>query len=262
MLVENISRQLKVEMEIISLNGSLEKKVIDRTAQLQEANKELESFSYSVSHGLRTPLTIIHGYAQVLLQEESKFDKGTLEMLKAIMGSAEKMAELIDDMLTLSKAVKTEAKIVKLDMTEMATKTYTELEKSMSGSVKADITINPLLPCYADHNLIMKVFTNLLSNAIKYSSHAAKPKIIVDSYKQGRENIYSVKDNGAGFDMKNYDKLFGVFQPLHSSREFEGTGVGLALVKRIITKHSGRVWAEAEPGKGATFYFSLPNIKQ
>jgi signal transduction histidine kinase len=226
-------------------------------AELELANKELEAFSYSVSHDLRAPLRAIHGYTRILLEDYiSKLDDSARDMMQSVINNTEKMGQLIDDLLAFSRLGKKELEITKVNMTELARLALTEVLKTET-SAKTNVVINTLPPATADRNLMYQVIANLLSNAIKYSHKKDKPEIEVNYVEQNGEYIYSVKDNGVGFNMKYYDKLFGVFQRLHNNSEFEGTGIGLALIKRIITRHGGKIWAEAEPDNGATFYFSL-----
>jgi PAS domain S-box-containing protein len=238
-----------------------ETELLKQTVQLGIVNSELEAFSYSVSHDLRTPLRAIHGYTQMLSEKYiAQLDDGARNMMNAVLRNTAKMGRLIDELLTFSKLGKKELQITPVDMTRLATGALNDIKNSLP-SVKANVTLLPLVAAHVDPNLMNQVFTNLISNAIKYSEGKDNPAIEIGSKEEQTETIYYVKDNGVGFDMKYYDKLFGVFQRLHGAEEFEGTGVGLALVKRIITRHGGKVWAEAELGKGATFYFSL-NKKQ
>jgi light-regulated signal transduction histidine kinase (bacteriophytochrome) len=238
-----------------------ETELLKQTVQLGIVNSELESFSYSVSHDLRTPLRAIHGYTQMLSEKYvAQLDDGARNMMNAVLRNTAKMGRLIDELLTFSKLGKKELQITPVDMTGLATGALNDIRNSLP-SVKANITLLPLAAAHADPNLMNQVFANLISNAIKYSGRKDNPVIEIGSKEESTEIIYYVKDNGVGFDMKYYDKLFGVFQRLHGADDFEGTGVGLALVKRIVTRHGGKVWAEAELGKGAIFYFSL-NKKQ
>jgi len=225
--------------------------------QLETANKELEAFSYSVSHDLRAPLRIIDGYAEILTTEyKVKLDEEGKRVLSVITENARKMGKLIDDLLNLSRMGRKEMIVQKVDMTRLVKSIIAENEFSKTKT--EIIRIDKLEPAYCDSSLIRQVWINLISNAVKYTSGNKEPLIEINSTKEETEIIYSVKDNGVGFDMKYADKLFGVFQRLHKTTEYEGTGVGLALVHRIITRHRGRVWSEAEKDKGAVFYFSLP----
>jgi len=239
--------ELENQMRLLTLSNT----------ELAYANHELDSFSYSVSHDLRAPLRAINGYSQVLLEDYSdKLDDAGKQTIQVILKNAVKMANLIDDLLTFSRVGKQGLNKVQLNMNNLFGTIVNEFK---AQSNNADFIIKPLIDTEGDSSMIKQVITNLVSNAVKYSAKKEKPVIEISSEKKADVIIYSVKDNGAGFDMKYYDKLFGVFQRLHSTAEFEGTGVGLALVQRIIKKHHGDVWAEAEPDKGATFYFSLPS---
>jgi signal transduction histidine kinase len=243
--------------DIRKLNEELEQKVVARTAQLESANQELESFSYSVSHDLRTPLRAVNGYAKMLEEDYADlFDDEGRRKLAVVQNNAKKMGVLIDDLLAFSRLGRQEIKKSVVNMTALVENALAELRASQQ--FKAVVTINDLHPAIADTTLMAQVWVNLLSNAIKYSSNNKQPVIKIESEKKNDELIYSISDNGVGFDMKYGHKLFGVFQRLHSSKDFEGTGVGLALVHRIITKQGGKIWAKAEINKGATFYFSLP----
>ena len=249
----DITRRKEAEEEITHLNAELKKHV----EQLQAVNKELEAFTYSVSHDLRAPLRIISGYAEIILQDsKAQMDTETQKNLDVIKQNAQKMGQLIDDLLDLSRLGRKELVMHKVNMDEVVTTVIDEQESLFEG-FHAEIKRETLLPANCDKNLITLVWSNLLSNAIKYSAGMEKPEITIGSFHKEEEVIYFIKDNGVGFDMKYADKLFGVFQRLHKMTEFEGTGVGLAVVQRIVLKHGGRVWAEAEVDKGATFYFSL-----
>lgn len=225
--------------------------------QLQAVNKELESFSYSVSHDLRAPLRAISGYASLLEDEyKDKLDEEGNRLMLAIQYNTKRMGQLIDDLLSFSKLGKKEIRKTTIDMKMLTEETLNELNKSVKH--KAKIKIGDLHMAKGDQRLIEQVVVNLLSNSIKYSAKSDEPLIEIGSEKKGNEITYWFKDNGVGFDMHYAGKLFGVFQRLHPPQEFEGTGVGLAIVKRIVNKHGGKVWAEGERDKGAVFLFTLP----
>jgi PAS domain S-box-containing protein len=250
---EDITKKKKSEEIIAKLNRDLQKNVV----QLENSNKELEAFSYSVSHDLRAPLRAIHGYTKILKEEyTAQLDSDAQNMMDSVMSNAKKMGQLIDDLLSFSQLGRKELVKRPADMEVMVKTVIAELKRSMPDT-KAEITVHHLPKATVDSNLMFQVFVNLISNAVKYSSLKEKPVIEIGAEEEGDEIIYYIKDNGTGFDMKYYNKLFGIFQRLHDASEFEGTGVGLALVKRIILRHDGRIWAEAEPDKGATFYFAL-----
>jgi PAS domain S-box-containing protein len=225
--------------------------------QFKEVNKELESFSYSVSHDLRAPLRAVHGYAKMFKENfETQLDPEGRRLMNNIMNNAKKMGQLIDDLLNFSRIGRKELVKVKVQMNNIVANICSGL-KNEQADRNIEFHIGELLPAQADNITIKHVWLNLISNAIKYSRCKDKAVIEIGSEIQGNEIIYHIKDNGAGFDMRYADKLFGVFQRLHSEEEFEGTGVGLALVYRIIVKHGGRVWAEGKVDEGAIFFFTL-----
>lgn len=249
------------EQKILELNNSLEQKVIERTRELQIANKEMESFSYSVSHDLKSPLRAIQGYANILNEEYRQFiDTEGHRFLDEVIKNADRMTHLIDSLLSFSRLGKKEVHKVIFSLDELVSSMVEEVKPFPNPN--SVLQIEPLGNAYADPDLLRQVLTNLISNALKYSSKKEKPTVEIKSIANGDELEVIVKDNGAGFNMDYYDKLFGVFQRLHSDKEFQGTGVGLALTQKIITKHGGRIWATSEPGNGAVFHFTLPQKQQ
>jgi signal transduction histidine kinase len=230
-----------------------------RTIQLEAANKELEAFAYSVSHDLRAPLRSIGGFARVLLEDyPDKLDDDGKRYLNIIHQDARKMGQLIDDLLALSRLGRKEMSLVPIDMAKQATEIFKEL-KDLEPGRNLHLEIQSLPLALGDRAMIRQVMVNLLSNAIKFNKGHGPALIRVSGWTNENDNVYCVKDNGVGFDMRYADKLFGVFQRLHNDEEFEGTGVGLAIVKRIVERHGGRLWAEGKVGEGATFCFALPN---
>lgn len=224
-------------------------------------NKELEAFSYSVSHDLRAPLRAINGFAKILKEDyEAKLDEDGIAILNSIMNNSKKMGTLIDDLLTFSRLGRLEMTTNEINMRALV---RVVVDEEMQGNLtEVDLKIGELISASGNQILIKQVWVNLISNALKYSRFQPKQKIEIGSYREGNFVVYFVKDNGVGFDMTYYDKLFGVFQRLHSQEEFEGTGVGLAIVQKIVARHNGTVWAESKLKKGATFSFSLPLINQ
>jgi two-component system sensor histidine kinase/response regulator len=252
-LVEKNIELEKAQQEIKQLYADLERK----NAQLELTNKELESFSYSVSHDLRAPLRSINGYAQIIREEYAGLlGDEAKRLFQIIQNNAKKMGNLIDDLLSFARMGRKELIRLPVDMNKLVEPIIADVIKA-TGS-KATIHVQPLLPVYGDPVLLSQVYINLVSNAVKYSAKKDNPEVEIGSFEKDNDHVYYVKDNGAGFDMTYAHKLFGVFQRLHTVEEFEGTGVGLAIVQRIVVKHGGRVWAEGKVDEGATFYFSLP----
>jgi len=235
--------------------AELDARVRSRTAELEAVNRELESFSYSVSHDLRAPLRAIDGYARMLDEDYAgRLDAEAQRLIGVVRSSARRMGQLIDDLLAFSRLGRQEPARSRVDMTALAREVADELR----GASRARIDLAALPGAYADAALLKQVWLNLIGNALKYSSKKPDARIEIGARHDAQEDVYWVRDNGAGFDMRYAGKLFGVFQRLHRAEEFEGTGVGLAIVQRILARHGGRVWAEARPGEGACFYFCLP----
>lgn len=256
----DITDRKQAEAEILSLNQSLEERVKERTIQLENSLKEQEAFSYSVSHDLRAPLRAIDGFSLMLIEDYSdKLDTEAKKYLQTIRANSQKMAQLIDDLISFSQLSRSGIKSENINMKVLVEKTSAEI-LTLENRSKIDFQIGQIPNAFGDASMIRQVWINLISNAVKFTTKTEKPLIEIGFKKESKEIIYFIKDNGAGFDMKYYDKLYGVFQRLHSTSEYPGTGVGLALVQRIIQKHGGRVWAEAKENQGATFYFSLPAL--
>lgn len=255
-LTVDIHDQKEVEARIRQMNETLEARVQERTAQLEAANRELESFTYSVSHDLRAPLRAMDGFSRLLLQDyASALPEAAQSHLNRIRGGAQRMAALIDDLLAFARFGRQALTKQRIALKALVGQVWAEMQTGTSPL--AAITIQDLPDCYADPALLRQVFTNLLDNARKFTQQTAAPRIEVGYERRAPDVIYFVRDNGAGFDMRYADKLFGVFQRLHPLEDYAGTGVGLAIVQRIIQRHGGRVWAEGEVGRGATFYFTL-----
>jgi light-regulated signal transduction histidine kinase (bacteriophytochrome) len=249
------------EGRLEKLNDVLEQRVTERTAQLEEANKELESFTYSVAHDLRAPLRHVAGFSGILVEEfSSSLDAQAQSYLQRIQDGTRKMGQLVDELLSLAQVGRQQPNLQQSGLNSIVKEVIEILQPEIEGrQVEWKIAALPFVEC--DPTLLKQVFQNLISNALKYSR--PRPLAVIEigqSQKNGHSAIF-VRDNGVGFNIKYADKLFGVFQRLHRSEDFEGTGVGLATVQRIIKKHQGRVWAEAELDKGATFYFTIGGLQ-
>jgi light-regulated signal transduction histidine kinase (bacteriophytochrome) len=241
----------KVEEELIHLNMELETRVLERTA-------ELEAFTYSVSHDLRAPLRAICGFSGILLEEYSgSLDAEGRRLLDVVIGNTKRMGQLIDDLLSFSRVGRSELNHSSIDMTALVQSVCKEI-LTEEARERISCQVETLPEAKGDVSLLRQVWVNLLSNAVKFSLPKDNGTISVGALPGDDENVYYVRDTGVGFDMQYVNKLFAIFQRLHSSDEFEGTGVGLAIVQRIIERHDGRVWAEGNQGEGASFYFSLP----
>ncbi|MEP6683211.1 MAG: PAS domain S-box protein [Parafilimonas sp.] len=262
-IIRDITLSKKYEEQLIEINKDLiiqNKEKEKRSMQLEEANKELESFTYSVSHDLRAPLRAINGFTQVMVEDYiDQLDEEARIVLEDILANSIKMGQLIDNLLAFSRLGKQRVSLVQVNIKEIVASAIAELKKDEPNRI-LHITIKKLEEIKGDRNMLKQVFINLISNAFKYTGKKQDAEIEIGSYRENDQCIYYVKDNGAGFDMQYYDKLFGVFQRLHSSNEFEGTGVGLAIVQRIIAKHSGKVWADGKVNEGACFFISLPDF--
>lgn len=260
-LLQALADITSVSMENINVYNELEQRVKQRTAELEFLNQELEAFSYSVSHDLQSPLRSINSLIRLVSENANeKLEDGELKMLQAARTSAVRMSALVDDLLAFSKLDKKAISKTRIDMNALAKSVVSDIESDLD--TKATILIHPLHEIEADYGLMKQVMYNLIANAVKYSSKVQHPYIEVSSKEEGNEIIFAVRDNGIGFDMKYAKKLFIAFQRLHNQSEFEGNGIGLATVSRIVHRHGGKIWAEAKKNEGATFYFSLSNLPE
>jgi signal transduction histidine kinase len=226
--------------------------------ELAEANQQLEAFSYSVSHDLRTPLRAIEGFSEILVSEYKEYlDNDGNKYLGIVRKNAQRMGRLIEDLLAFSRASRRDVDAEDVNLKDLALEVFDELCE-MEPECRTKLELGDIPNGRCDKGMMRQALVNLINNAIKFSKKNSEPLVTIGGYGDKAENVYFVRDNGAGFDMKHVDKLFGVFQRLHSNEEFEGTGIGLAIVKRVIARHGGRVWAEGKVGEGATLYFTLP----
>ena len=244
-------------MNDVTERKKAEEALQDHARKLEETNRDLEGFAYTISHDLRAPLRAINGFAHMLAEDYGhSLEEEAKRRLEVIESNAVKMGMLIDDLLAFSRAGRTAMSVSRIDMNRIVAEVMETLKISDWGA-SAGIHVAALPPAHGDPALIRQVFANLLENAVKFSRNSPAPKIEVGSFARDGEEVYFVRDNGVGFDMKYEEKLFGVFQRLVTEKEFEGTGVGLAIVQRLVTRHGGQVWAEGRPGEGASFFFTL-----
>jgi signal transduction histidine kinase len=246
-------RRLRLE------NAELERRVRERTLELEAANKELEAFSFSVAHDLRSPLTVTFGHAGLLIEDYAlQLPREAIEHLDGIIAAAEQMRHLIDGLLRLSRLGRQPLSRQLVDVASLVREVLGELQRAHGGRQVA-VHVGELPACVGDQALLRQVVANLLSNAFKFTGTKKNPVVAVSGWVEGNERIYSVRDNGTGFDMQQAENLFGAFQRLHNSDQYEGTGIGLSIAARVVQRHGGRISAESEPDRGATFRFSIPD---
>lgn len=253
-LVAFLSERIEKVRTLNQLNQELQ----EERKKLEAANQELESFAYSVSHDLRVPLRAIDGFSRILVEDyQEELDDEGKRFIDIIRQNTKKMSQLIDDILHLSRAGRQDMNLTKLDLESLFQSSFNELKQSNQDR-DIHLEIEPLPPVYGDRALLQQVISNLLANSFKFTATRETAVINVGFQEEENEYIFHVKDNGVGFNMKYSDKLFGLFQRLHGQDEFEGTGVGLSIVQRIIRRHGGDIWAEGKVDEGAVFYFTLP----
>jgi len=258
--IRDITRRKIAEKDLQALNVELEKRVNERTAQLAAANKELESFSYSVSHDLQAPLRAIDGFSRQVFERYGHImDDCGRKNLQVIMDQVKRMNQLIHDLLNFSRTIQKELHVQEIDFNSLVNDVVAELKAHIDATRTIEFLVSPIRKGRGDPALLHQVFVNLIGNGIKFTRQKERAIIEIGYREELSRHVYFVKDNGVGFKTEYSDKLFGVFQRLHSPDQFEGTGVGLAIVQRIIHRHGGEVWAESAVGQGATFYFSLPD---
>lgn len=256
--LEEANQTLAQEVEARS---RAEEEVRSYNQRLEAANKELEAFSYSVSHDLRAPLRSMDGFARVLMEKYAPLlDEQGRDYLNRVRAASQRMGTLIEDLLKLSRLTRAELKLTRVDLSELAAEIAQEL-KTASPEPAVEFRLTPGLMAHADRNLLRQVLENLLSNAWKFTGHVEHPLVEMGVEEIDGQKVFMVRDNGAGFDMVNADRLFAPFQRLHSAGEFPGTGIGLAIVQRVINRHGGRIWVQAAVDQGATFYLTLPSPK-
>jgi light-regulated signal transduction histidine kinase (bacteriophytochrome) len=255
---------MNAEEELKQHKAHLEELVNERTRALENSSeqfkalaRELETFSYSISHNLKAPLRAISGYAGMLKEDYSgSLDEEGNRLLNVINENAVKMGQLIEDILTYSRVGRKSLEKTKIDMNKLADEICSELRQGCPER-KIDFQVKKVPDCNGDRRLIKQILINIISNAIKFAKVRNEAAIEIGSRKIDDKETYYIKDNGVGYDIKYADKMFGLFQRLHSTKEFEGTGVGLAIVQRLVNRHGGKIWTEAKPDEGATFYFTL-----